>query len=88
MAAVINLPPTSLLSHPWHCPVGSASGQAFDTSLKEHVIATAYASAGTKADASLLYLANRLSSRHPFLQFSSTLMGSELTQSQPGMQGS
>ena len=48
---------------------------AFDSVLKEHVIAGAYAAAGHKADASLLYLANRLSSRRTYLQFSSTLMG-------------
>ena len=48
---------------------------AFDSVLKEHVIAGAYAANGHKADASLLYLANRLSSRRTFLQFSTTLMG-------------
>ena len=44
---------------------------AFDSVLKEHVIAGAYAAAGHKADASLMYLANRLSSRQTFLQFRS-----------------
>ena len=48
---------------------------AFDSVLKEHVINGAYAAADHKADASLLYLANRLSSRRTFLQFSTTLMG-------------
>ena len=48
---------------------------AFDMVLKEHVITGAYAAAGHRADQSLLYLANRLSSRRTYLQFSSTLMG-------------
>ena len=43
--------------------------------LKEHVLAGAYSAAGHRADASLLYLANRLTSRRTYLQFSSTLMG-------------
>ena len=48
---------------------------AFDSVLKEHVITAAYSAAGHRADQSLLYMANRLSSRRTFLQFSSTLMG-------------
>ena len=48
---------------------------AFDSVLKEHVIAGAYSASGHRADASLLYLANRLSSRLTYLQFSSSLMG-------------
>ena len=48
---------------------------ALDMVLKEHVISGAYAAAGFRADQSLLYMANRLSSRQTFLQFSSTLMG-------------
>ena len=48
---------------------------AFDSVLKEHVIAGAYAAAGHRADASLLYMANRLTHRRTFLQFSTTLMG-------------
>ena len=48
---------------------------AFDMVLKENVITGAYAAAGHRADQSLLYMANRLSSRRTFLQFSSTLVG-------------
>jgi hypothetical protein len=48
---------------------------AFDSVLKEHDVAGAYAATGHEANASLLYLANRLSSRRTYLQFSSTLMG-------------
>ena len=48
---------------------------AFDSVLKEHVISEAFSAAGNQADQSLLYMANRLSTRRTFLQFSSTLMG-------------
>ena len=48
---------------------------AFDSVLKEHILAEAYNAAGHHADQSLLYMANRLATRRTFLQFSSTLMG-------------
>ena len=48
---------------------------AFDSVLKEHILAEAYIAAGYHADQSLLYMANRLATRRTFLQFSSTLMG-------------
>ena len=48
---------------------------AFDSVLKEDILAAAYTAAGYQADQSLLYMANRLATRRTFLQFSSTLMG-------------
>ena len=48
---------------------------AFDSVLKEHILAEAYTAAGYHADQSLLYMANRLATRRTFLQFSSNLMG-------------
>ena len=49
---------------------------AFDMVLKEHVVSGAFAAAEYQADQSLLYMANRPSSRRTFLQFSNKLMGS------------
>ena len=48
---------------------------AFDSVLKEHILSEAFSAAGHHADQSLLYMANRLSTRRTYLQFSSTLMG-------------
>ena len=48
---------------------------AFDSVLKEHVITSAYSASGHRGDQSLLYMANRLTSRRTFLQYSSSLIG-------------
>ena len=48
---------------------------AFDSVLKEHILSEAYSAADNHADQSLVYMANRLTNRRTFLQFSTTLMG-------------
>jgi hypothetical protein len=48
---------------------------AFDSILKEHVVCAAFAAAQHQGDHSLLYLANRLSSRLTYLEQDKVMMG-------------
>ena len=48
---------------------------AFDSSLKEHVVREVFNTAGKVPSQSILYIANRLSSRKTFLKFNTTVMG-------------
>ena len=48
---------------------------AFDSSLKEHVVREVFNAVGTVPSQSILYIANRLSSRKTFLKFNTTVMG-------------
>ena len=48
---------------------------AFDSILKEHVVSAAFSAAQHQGDHSLLYLANRLSSRMTYLEHNKVMMG-------------
>ena len=48
---------------------------AFDSSLKEHVVREVFNAAGKVPSQSILYIANRLSSRKTFLKYNTTVMG-------------
>ena len=50
---------------------------AFDSALKEYVIPSAFLAAKEQGqvDQSLIYLANRLSNRHSFLEYDKIIMG-------------
>ena len=48
---------------------------AFDSSLKEHMVHEVYYAAGKVPSQSILYIANRLTSRKTFLKHNTTIMG-------------
>ena len=75
MTEAIQFSTKNLRTPLWYLFIDKMS--AYDMCLKQHVISGALEASGgpQQADQTLIYLANRLSNRHTYLEFDSVTMG-------------